>query len=150
MNIHRAIAIMRKEFIHIGRDRRSLGMAIAMPILLIFLFAFDFQLRDSAVAPLPLCYAGHNVGIFQTVFIQIALQVRMKIAQFATVKNIVRTDFITLLVLRVFDNRHETKMQMRLAALVIMDDGLHDIFLAIAICQKIVCCAEKVIITLRV
>ena len=74
------------------------------------------------------------MGIFQTVFIQIALQVRMKIAQFATVKNIVRTDFITLLVLRVLDNRHETKMQMRLAALVIMDDSLHDIFLTIAIC----------------
>ncbi len=39
-------------------------------------------------------------------------------------------------------------MQMRLASLVIMDDGLHDIFLAIAICQKIVCCAEKVVVVL--
>ena len=44
MNIHRAIAIMRKEFIHIGRDRRSLGMAIAMPILLIFLFGSSLSL----------------------------------------------------------------------------------------------------------
>ena len=83
-------------------------------------------------------------------FVQVALQVWVKIAQFTAVKNIVRTDFIALLVLRVFDNRHETKMQMRLASLVIMDDGLHDIFLAIAICQKIVCCAEKVIVALRV
>ena len=74
----------------------------------------------------------------------------MKIAQFAAVKNIVRTDFIALLVLRVFDNGHETKMQMRLAALVIMDNGLHNIFLTITICQKIVCCVEKVIVALRV
>ena len=58
----------------------------------------------------------------------------MKIAQFAAVKHIVRTDFIALLVLRVFHNRDETEMQMRLAALVIMDDSLHDIFLTIAIC----------------
>lgn len=44
MNIHRVIAIMRKEFIHIIRDRRSLGMAIAMPILLIFLFGSSLSL----------------------------------------------------------------------------------------------------------
>ena len=44
MNIHRVIAIMRKEFIHISRDRRSLGMAIAMPILLIFLFGSSLSL----------------------------------------------------------------------------------------------------------
>ena len=73
------------------------------------------------------------MSIFQTVLAQIALQVRMKIAQFAAVKNIVRTDFVALFVLRVFLNRDKTEMQMRLAALVIMDDGLHDIFLAITI-----------------
>lgn len=44
MNIHRIIAIMRKEFIHILRDRRSLGMAIAMPVLLIFLFGSSLSL----------------------------------------------------------------------------------------------------------
>lgn len=44
MNIQRAIAIMKKEFIHIIRDRRSLGMAIAMPILLIFLFGSSLSL----------------------------------------------------------------------------------------------------------
>ena len=38
MNIHRVMAIIRKEFIHIIRDSRSLAMAIAMPVLLIFLF----------------------------------------------------------------------------------------------------------------
>ncbi len=44
MNIHRAVAIMRKEFIHIIRDPRSLGMAIAMPIMLIFLFGSSLSL----------------------------------------------------------------------------------------------------------
>ena len=44
MNIHRIIAIIRKEFIHIIRDSRSLGMAIAMPILLIFLFGSSLSL----------------------------------------------------------------------------------------------------------
>ena len=102
-------------------------------ILLIFLFSFGFQLCDSAVSALPLGYAGHNMSIFQTVLVQIALQVRVKIAQFAAVKHIVCTDFVALFVLRVFLNRDKTEMQMRLAALVIMDDGLHDIFLAITI-----------------
>lgn len=44
MNIHRIVAIIRKEFIHIIRDSRSLGMAIAMPILLIFLFGSSLSL----------------------------------------------------------------------------------------------------------
>lgn len=44
MNIHRIIAIIRKEFIHIIRDPRSLGMAIAMPVLLIFLFGSSLSL----------------------------------------------------------------------------------------------------------
>ena len=44
MNIHRIIAISRKEFIHIIRDPRSLGMAIAMPLLLIFLFGSSLSL----------------------------------------------------------------------------------------------------------
>lgn len=44
MNLHRVIAIIRKEFIHIVRDPRSLGMAIAMPILLIFLFSSSLSL----------------------------------------------------------------------------------------------------------
>ena len=44
MNIYRVIAVMKKEFIHILRDSRSLGMAIAMPILLIFLFGSSLSL----------------------------------------------------------------------------------------------------------
>lgn len=40
----RIIAVMRKEFIHIIRDPRSLGMAIAIPILLIFLFGSSLSL----------------------------------------------------------------------------------------------------------
>ncbi|KYZ76637.1 hypothetical protein AXX12_09435 [Anaerosporomusa subterranea] len=44
MNMHRVVAIISKEFIHIIRDPRSLGMAIAMPILLIFLFGSSLSL----------------------------------------------------------------------------------------------------------
>lgn len=44
MNMNRVAAIIRKEFIHIIRDRRSLAMAIAMPILLIFLFGSSLSL----------------------------------------------------------------------------------------------------------
>ena len=44
MSIHRIVAIIRKEFIHILRDPRSLAMAIAMPILLIFLFGSSLSL----------------------------------------------------------------------------------------------------------
>ena len=90
------------------------------------------------------------MGIFQTMFIKILLQIGMKITQFAAVKDIVGTDFVALFVLQIFLDRNKTEMQMRLAALVIMDDGLHDIFLAIAIFQEIVCCVEKVAIVLWV
>lgn len=90
------------------------------------------------------------MSIFQTMFVQIALQVRMKITQFAAVKNIVRTDFVTLLVLQIFLDRNKAKVQMRLASLVIMDDGLHDIFFPIAICHEIVCGTEKIVIAGRV
>ena len=76
----------------------------------VVLFAFGFKLRDSAVAALPLGYACHNAGIFQTVFVQVALQVWVKIAQFTAVKNIVRTDFIALLVLQIFLDRDKTEM----------------------------------------
>lgn len=37
-------AIARKEFIHVFRDRRSLGMAIAMPMLLLVLFGYALTL----------------------------------------------------------------------------------------------------------
>ncbi|TCO69699.1 ABC transporter permease [Marinisporobacter balticus] len=40
MNFGRLITIVKKEFIHIIRDKASLGMAIMMPILFIFLFGY--------------------------------------------------------------------------------------------------------------
>jgi ABC-2 type transport system permease protein len=44
MKAFRARAIARKEFIHILRDPRSLGMAIAIPMLLLILFGFALTL----------------------------------------------------------------------------------------------------------
>jgi ABC-2 type transport system permease protein len=44
MNLARTRAIAKKEFIHIVRDPRSLGMAIAIPMLLIFLFGYALTL----------------------------------------------------------------------------------------------------------
>lgn len=44
MNLRRVWAITRKEFIHIIRDPRSLGMAIAIPMLLLVLFGYALTL----------------------------------------------------------------------------------------------------------
>lgn len=44
MNLQRLLAVARKEFIHIRRDPRSLGMAIAIPVLLILLFGYALTL----------------------------------------------------------------------------------------------------------
>lgn len=44
MNLRRLLAISRKEFLHIRRDPRSLGMAIAIPMLLILLFGYALTL----------------------------------------------------------------------------------------------------------
>ncbi len=49
------------------------------------------------------------MGIFQTVLVQIALQVRVKIAQFAAVKHIISTDFAALFVLQIFLDRNKQK-----------------------------------------
>lgn len=44
MNLIRISAIFRKEFIQIMRDPRSLGMAIALPVLLLILFGYALTL----------------------------------------------------------------------------------------------------------
>ncbi|MDN3513685.1 MAG: ABC transporter permease [Candidatus Brocadia sp.] len=44
MKLFRISAITRKEFIHIVRDPRSLGMAIAIPMLLLVLFGYALTL----------------------------------------------------------------------------------------------------------
>ncbi len=44
MKLHRILAVMRKEFIHIIRDPLSLAMAIALPMILLILFGFALTL----------------------------------------------------------------------------------------------------------
>ncbi|MBU9888798.1 MAG: ABC transporter permease [Candidatus Omnitrophica bacterium] len=44
MNFVRVWALAKKEFVHIVRDPRSLGMAIAIPMLLLILFGFALTL----------------------------------------------------------------------------------------------------------
>jgi ABC-2 type transport system permease protein len=44
MKLHRFSAVARKEMLHILRDPRSLGMAIAMPMLLLLLFGYALTL----------------------------------------------------------------------------------------------------------
>ncbi len=44
MNFRRVRAVARKEFLHIRRDPRSLGMAIAIPMLMLLLFGYALTL----------------------------------------------------------------------------------------------------------
>ena len=44
MNAQRVAAVARKEFLHVLRDPRSLGMAIAIPMLMLLLFGFALTL----------------------------------------------------------------------------------------------------------
>jgi ABC-2 type transport system permease protein len=44
MNLRRVGAVARKEFLHIVRDPRSLGMAIAIPMLMLLLFGYALTL----------------------------------------------------------------------------------------------------------
>jgi ABC-2 type transport system permease protein len=44
MNARRVTAIARKEFLHVLRDPRSLGMAIAIPMLMLLLFGYALTL----------------------------------------------------------------------------------------------------------
>ncbi len=52
MSWRRVWAVSRKEFIHVWRDPRSLGMALAIPLLLLFLFGYALTLdvRDILTA----------------------------------------------------------------------------------------------------
>lgn len=44
MNLRRVKAVAKKEFLHVVRDPRSLGMGIAIPMLLLFLFGYALTL----------------------------------------------------------------------------------------------------------
>jgi ABC-2 type transport system permease protein len=44
MNLRRTTAVARKEFLHVLRDPRSLGMAIAIPMLMLVLFGYALTL----------------------------------------------------------------------------------------------------------
>lgn len=44
MNLRRVKAVAKKEFLHVLRDPRSLGMAIAIPMLMLLLFGFALTL----------------------------------------------------------------------------------------------------------
>jgi ABC-2 type transport system permease protein len=44
MKIHRILAVIRKEFLHIIRDPLSLAMAIALPVILLILFGYALTL----------------------------------------------------------------------------------------------------------
>lgn len=59
MNITRVLAIAKKEFLHIRRDPRSLGMAIVIPLLLILLFGSSLSL-DVDNVPLVIWDQSHS------------------------------------------------------------------------------------------
>ena len=40
MNFQRLLAIVKKEFLHIIRDKSSLGMAVMMPVVFILVFGY--------------------------------------------------------------------------------------------------------------
>jgi ABC-2 type transport system permease protein len=44
MNLRRIIAVARKESLHVLRDPRSLGMALALPVLMLLLFGYALTL----------------------------------------------------------------------------------------------------------
>jgi len=44
MNLRRVTAVSKKEFLHVLRDRRSLGLAIAIPVLMLMLFGYALTL----------------------------------------------------------------------------------------------------------
>ena len=52
MNHRRVAAVARKEFLHVLRDARSMGMAVAIPMLMLLLYGYALTLDGTAVASL--------------------------------------------------------------------------------------------------
>ena len=52
MNLTRLLALIRKEFIQIRRDRRTLGMMVAIPVLWIVIFGYaaSFDVKEVPTA----------------------------------------------------------------------------------------------------
>ena len=46
MRLRRLVAVAHKEFLHILRDSRSLGMALALPVLMLILFGYALKCID--------------------------------------------------------------------------------------------------------
>ena len=59
MNLRRAGAVSHKEFLHIMRDPRSLGMALALPLLMIILFGYALTLDVDRI-PMVVYDASHT------------------------------------------------------------------------------------------
>jgi ABC-2 type transport system permease protein len=59
MNLRRVRAVARKEFLHITRDPRSLGMGIAIPMLMLLLFGYALTL-DVDDVPLMIWDQSHT------------------------------------------------------------------------------------------
>lgn len=71
MKFHRVVALARKETLHVLRDPRSLGLGIAIPVLLILLFGYALTLDvdrvptlvwDQDESPLSRKYVSHLQG----------------------------------------------------------------------------------------
>ena len=62
MTLRRTWAIARKEFIHVLRDRRSLGMAIAMPAMMLLIFGYALTLDVDRVPMVVWDQSGSPAG----------------------------------------------------------------------------------------
>jgi ABC-2 type transport system permease protein len=62
-------SLIKKEFFHIARDKRSLFVLLGMPIaqILIFGFALTNEVKDARIALLDLSKDGHTEGVIQQI-----------------------------------------------------------------------------------
>ena len=51
MSFGRLLAVARKEFIHVFRDPRALGIAIVLPMVMLMIFGFDLSAALGAPSP---------------------------------------------------------------------------------------------------